>query len=92
MKAKAAMPSGLRSTMALSILTPLCLAASIQWTNAAQMAGSGGAANIYTNNPNYNFTPGGGYPGPLGNPSNGSFGGNGALDPKPLNDPGRPGF
>jgi hypothetical protein len=48
------------------------------------IAGAGGAANIYTNNPNYNFTPGGGYTGPPGTPGNGSFGGNGALDPVPL--------
>ena len=47
--------------------------------------GAGGAANIYTNHPDYNFTPGGGYTGPPPNMSNGSFGGtNGALDPVPL--------
>jgi hypothetical protein len=48
------------------------------------IAGAGGAANIYTEHPNYNFTPGGGYTGPPGTPGNGSFGGNGALDPVPL--------
>jgi hypothetical protein len=49
------------------------------------IGGAGGAANIYTNHPNYNFTPGGGYMGPPPNMANGSFGGtNGALDPVPL--------
>ena len=47
--------------------------------------GNGGAANVYTNDPNYNFTPGRGYTGPAGNPANGTFGGSqGAHDPKPL--------
>jgi hypothetical protein len=48
------------------------------------IAGAGGPANIYTEHPDYNFTPGGGYTGPPGTPGNGSFGGNGALDPVPL--------
>lgn len=56
----------------------------IQPTVTVNIAGAGGAANIYTNNPNYNFTPAPGYAGPMGNPSNGSFGGNGAHDPRPL--------
>lgn len=46
--------------------------------------GNGGPANIFTNNPNYNFTPGPSYTGPAPNPSNGSFGGLGAQDPQPL--------
>jgi FecR protein len=47
--------------------------------------GNGGAANVYTNHPDYNFTPGPGYVGPPPNANNGSFGGdNGAHDPVPL--------
>jgi hypothetical protein len=47
--------------------------------------GNGGAANVYTNHPDYNFTPGPGYIGPPPNANNGSFGGdNGAHDPVPL--------
>ena len=42
-------------------------------------------ADVYTNNPNYNFVPGPTYNGPPPNPANGSFGGiGGANDPKPL--------
>jgi hypothetical protein len=46
--------------------------------------GNGGPANIYTNHPNYNFTPGASYVGPAGVAGNGSFTGNGAHDPVPL--------
>jgi FecR protein len=41
-------------------------------------------ADVYTNNPNYNFVPGPTYNGPLPNASNGTFGGIGANDPQPL--------
>jgi hypothetical protein len=41
-------------------------------------------AEVYTNNPNYNFVPGPTYTGPAPNASNGSFGGTGANDPQPL--------
>jgi filamentous hemagglutinin len=47
------------------------------------IAGNGGPAHIYTDNPNYNFTPGPNYTGPAPNTSNGSFAGNGATDPQP---------
>jgi hypothetical protein len=41
-------------------------------------------ANVYTNNPNYNFVPGPAYNGPPPNPANGTFAGAGANDPQPL--------
>jgi hypothetical protein len=41
-------------------------------------------AEVYTNNPNYNFVPGPTYTGPPPNPANGSFAGAGAKDPQPL--------
>lgn len=41
-------------------------------------------ADVYTNNPNYNFMPGPAYNGPPPNAANGSFGGVGAKDPQPL--------
>jgi hypothetical protein len=75
------------ANVTLSSNTAATLAANtitIQPTVIVNIAGTGGPANIYTNNPNYNFTPGGGYTGPPGNPANGSFGGNGAHDPQPL--------
>ncbi|MFL6526787.1 MAG: hypothetical protein ACJ8IQ_01685, partial [Chthoniobacterales bacterium] len=50
------------------------------------IAGTGGKANIYTNNPNYNFVPAAGYSGPAPNAANGSFGLNGAKDPVPLSN------
>src|SRR6202022_2532500 len=56
----------------------------IQPSVVVTIAGNGGPANIFTNHPNYNFTPGPGYTGPPGNRFNGSFGVNGARDPQPL--------
>jgi hypothetical protein len=41
-------------------------------------------AEVYTNNPNYNFVPGPTYNGPPPNPNNGTFAGAGANDPRPL--------
>lgn len=41
-------------------------------------------AQVYANHPDYNFVPGPAYNGPPPNPSNGSFAGAGANDPKPL--------
>lgn len=83
------------SNVTLSSGSAMYLAAgkiTINPTYVVTINGDGGAANIYTNNPNYNFTPQVGYTGPAGNPANGTFGGNGALDPKPLGDPSQPGF
>jgi hypothetical protein len=60
---------------------------SIQPTVVVNITGAGGPATIYTNHPDYNFTPGPGYTGPLGTPGNGSFSGNGAHDPVPLSSP-----
>ncbi|MEP6821407.1 MAG: hypothetical protein ABI946_03565, partial [Chthoniobacterales bacterium] len=55
----------------------------IQPSVVVTITGSAGAANIYTNNPNYS--------GPGGvNPANGRFGGNGANLPLPFDS--RPGF
>jgi hypothetical protein len=62
----------------------------IQPSFVVTINGAGGKANIFTNNPNYNFTPGVGYAGPTPNPANGTFGGNGAKDPQPLTS--APGF
>jgi hypothetical protein len=81
------------ANVTLSSNTAATLAANtitIQPTVIVNIAGAGGPANVYTNNPNYNFTPGSGYTGPAGNPANGSFSGNGAHDPQPL--PGAPTF
>ncbi len=58
----------------------------IQPTRVVTIAGNGGPAQIYTNDPNYNFTPQPGYTGPRPNPANGSFGGLGADDPQPLSN------
>ena len=41
-------------------------------------------ADVYTNNPNYNFVPQPGYSGPPPNATNGTFSGAGANDPRPL--------
>jgi hypothetical protein len=80
------------SSVTLSSGTAMHLAANTITINPAVIVtinGDGGAANVYANNPNYNFTPQAGYTGPSGNPANGTFGGNGAHDPKPLvNAPG----
>ena len=59
----------------------------IQPSVIVHIAGTGGPATIYTNHPDYNFTPGPGYTGPLGHSTNGSFVGNGAHDPVPLSSP-----
>jgi hypothetical protein len=68
------------SNVTLSSGTAMDLAANtitIQPSVLVTIAGTGGAANIYTNNANYS--------GPGGtNPSNGTFGGHGANDPQPL--------
>lgn len=56
----------------------------IQPTVEVNIIGDAGAAVVYTDHPNYNFTPGGGYTGPPPNTDNGSFTGNGAHDPQPL--------
>jgi FecR protein len=75
------------ANVTLSSNTAATLAANtitIQPRVVVNIAGTGGPANVYTNHPDYNFTPGSGYTGPAGNPSNGSFGGNGAHDPQPL--------
>lgn len=68
------------ANVTLSSGTEMDLAAktiTIQPSVVVTIAGSGGPANIYTDNPNYSG-PGG------NNPSNGSFGGNGANSPQPL--------
>jgi FecR protein len=76
--ANVTLSSGTAANLAAKTIT-------IQPSVLVTIAGNGGPANIFTSNPNYNFTPGRGYTGPPGNPSNGSFGGpNGALDPQPL--------
>jgi hypothetical protein len=50
---------------------------------------SANRADVYANNPNYNFVPQPGYNGPPPNAANGSFAGAGANDPQPLaNAPG----
>jgi hypothetical protein len=84
------------ANVTLSSGTAMHLAANtitIQPTFVVTIAGAGGLANIYTNHPNYNFTPGPGYTGPPGVSGNGHFGGNGgngAHDPLPLGN--APGF
>jgi quercetin dioxygenase-like cupin family protein len=68
------------SNVTLSSGTAMDLAANtitIQPSVLVTIAGTGGAANIYTNNANYS-----GFGGT--NPSNGTFGGNGANPPQPL--------
>jgi len=75
--ANVTLSSGTAANLAAKTIT-------IQPSVVVSIAGNGGPANIFTSNPNYNFTPGPSYTGPPGNPSNGSFGGNGALDPQPL--------
>jgi hypothetical protein len=68
------------SDVTLSSGSAMYLAAgkiTINPTFVVTVNGAGGAANVYTNNPNYSG-PGG------NNPSNGSFGGNGANAPQPL--------
>jgi hypothetical protein len=45
---------------------------------------SANKADVYTNNPDYNFVPGPTYTGPPPNVANGTFAGAGANDPKPL--------
>jgi hypothetical protein len=75
--ANVTLSSGTAANLAANTIT-------IQPSVVVKIAGNGGPANIFTSNPNYNFTPGPGYTGPPGNPSNGKFGGNGALDPQPL--------
>jgi filamentous hemagglutinin len=75
--ANVTLSSGTAANLAAKTIT-------IQPSVVVNIAGNGGPANIFTSNPNYNFTPGPSYTGPPGNPSNGSFGGNGALDPQPL--------
>jgi hypothetical protein len=49
----------------------------IQPNKIVTIAGNGGAADVYTNDPNYSGFGG-------NNPSNGTFGGNGAKNPLPL--------
>ena len=68
------------SNVTLSSGTEMDLAANtitIQPSVLVTIAGTGGAANIYTNNANYS-----GFGGT--NPSNGTFGGAGANNPQPL--------
>jgi hypothetical protein len=70
------------SNVTLSSGTAANLAANtitIQPSVVVTIAGTGGAANVYTNNANYN-----GFGGT--NPSNGTFGGNGANNPQPLSN------
>lgn len=76
-------PVTLTSNTSMSILLA---ANTITIDNGANVtiAGDAGMALVYTDHPNYNFTPGGGYTGPPPNTSNGSFVGNGANDPQPL--------
>lgn len=69
------------ANVTLSSGTVMDLAAktiTIQPTVVVNIIGDGGAANIYTDNPNYSPTSGG------TNASNGTFGGNGANAPQPL--------
>jgi hypothetical protein len=75
--ANVTLSSGTAANLAAKTIT-------IQPSVVVNVAGNGGPGNIFTSNPNYNFTPGPSYIGPPGNPSNGSFGGNGAFDPQPL--------
>ena len=75
------------SNVTLSSGTAMHLAANtltIQPGVLVTINGSGGAANVYTNNPNYNFVPGPAYNGPPPNAANGMFTGAGAKDPQPL--------
>jgi hypothetical protein len=62
--------SGTAASLAASVITIL---PSVLVT----IAGNGGAANVYTNNPDYSGFGG-------NNPTNGTFGGNGANRPQPL--------
>jgi hypothetical protein len=62
--------SGTAANLAASTIT-------IQPSVVVTIAGNGGAANVYTTNPNY-----AGFGG--NNPANGTFGGNGANRPQPL--------
>jgi FecR protein len=62
--------SGTAANLAASTIT-------IQPSFVVTIAGNGGAANVYTTNPNY-----AGFGG--NNPANGTFGGNGANRPQPL--------
>ena len=75
------------SNVTLSSGTAMHLAANtltIQPGVLVTINGSGGAANVYTNNPNYNFVPGPTYNGPPPNAANGMFTGASAKDPQPL--------
>jgi len=74
------------SNVTLSSGTAMHLAANtitIQPSIIVTISGAGGAANIYTNHPNYS-----GFGGTI--PTNGTFAGNGATNPQPLGN--APGF
>jgi hypothetical protein len=68
--ANVTLSSGTAANLAANTIT-------IQPSVIVTIAGAGGPANVYTNNPNYSNFGG-------SNPSNGTFGGNGANNPRPL--------